>query len=286
MLKIKVLAKQVPDTANITGNAMKDDGTVNRAVLPAVFNPEDLNALELALSIKDKVGDCEVSVISMGPPKAVDVLKHSLFMGADKVHLISDRTYAGADTLATSYVLSEAIKMLGGADIVLAGRQAIDGDTAQVGPQVAAKLDMNQITYVSNIREITDSYAVVERDGEYQTEVIKTSFPLLMTVTSSVNSPRYPNAAKMLRYMKSDIASAIPAEKLENMDKAGKVIPLITNEDLKLESERCGLKGSPTKVHNIKSITLTGGDLKLYDNENEGIRSLIRDVMKDYVEVE
>jgi electron transfer flavoprotein beta subunit len=249
MLKIKVLVKQVPDTANITGNAMKDDGTVNRAVLPAVFNPEDLNALELALSIKDKFGECEVTVVSMGPAKAVDVLKHSLFMGADKVYLISDRAYAGADTLATSYVLSEAVKMLGGADIVLAGRQAIDGDTAQVGPQVAAKLDMNQVTYVSAIREITDSYAFVERDGECQTEIVKAKYPLLMTVTSAV-------------------------------------IPLLTNEDLKLESEKCGLKGSPTKVHNIKSITLTGGDLKIYGNENEGIKSLIRDIMKDYVEVE
>jgi len=176
--------------------------------------------------------------------------------------------------------------MLDGADIVLAGRQAIDGDTAQVGPQVAAKLDMNQITYVSGIREITDSYAIVERDGEYQTEIVKAAFPLLMTVTSAVNSPRYPNAAKMLKYLKSDIASAVPAEKLENMKKAGKIIPLITNDDLKLDDERCGLKGSPTKVHNIKSITLTGGDLKIYGKESEGIKSLIRDIMKDYVEVE
>lgn len=286
MLKIKVLAKQVPDTANITGNAMKEDGTVNRAVLPAVFNPEDLNALEVALSIKDFLGDCEVSVVSMGPAKAVDVLKHSLFMGADNVHLISDRKYAGADTLATSYVLSEAIKLLGGADIVLAGRQAIDGDTAQVGPQVAEKLDMNQITYVSGIREITQNYVVVERDGEYQTEIIKAGFPLLMTVTSAVNTPRYPNASKMLKHFKSDIASSLAPEKLEDAVKSGRVIPLITNEELKLDDSRCGLKGSPTKVHNIKSITLTGGDLKFYGNENEGIKSLIRDIMKDYVEVE
>lgn len=286
MLKIKVLAKQVPDTANITGNAMKEDGTVNRAVLPTVFNPEDLNALEVALSIKDYLGDCEVSVISMGPAKAVDVLKHSLFMGADKVHLISDKKYAGADTLATSYVLSEAIKLLGGADIVLAGRQAIDGDTAQVGPQVAEKLDMNQITYVSGIREITPDHVIAERDGEYQTEIIKASFPLLMTVTSAVNTPRYPNASKMLKHFKSDIASSFAPEKLEDAVRSGRVIPLITNEELKLDDSRCGLKGSPTKVHNIKSITLTGGDLKFYGNENEGIKSLIRDIMKDYVEVE
>lgn len=286
MLKIKVLAKQVPDTANITGNAMKEDGTVNRAVLPAVFNPEDLNALEVALSIRDSIGNCEISVISMGPAKAVDILKHSLFMGADNVYLISDRKYAGADTLATSFVLSEAIKLLGGADIVLAGRQAIDGDTAQVGPQVAEKLDMNQITYVSGIREITSDYVIVERDGEYQTEIIKAKYPILMTVTSSVNTPRYPNASKMLRHFKSDISSAFSPDKLEDAKSSGRIISLITNDDLKLDDEKCGLKGSPTKVHNIKSITLTGGDLKFYGKENEGIKSLIRDIMKDYVEVE
>ncbi len=286
MLKIKVLAKQVPDTANITGNAMKDDGTVNRAVLPAVFNPEDLNALELALSIKGQVGDCEVTVITMGPPKAVDILKHSLFMGADKVYLISDRKYAGADTLATSYVLAETIKKLGGADIVIAGRQAIDGDTAQVGPQVAEKLDLNQITYVSSVKEFNGNSIVVERDGEYQTEIIRSDLPILLTVTSSINSPRYPNAQKMLKYFKSNVETAFSPEELEKAKISGRIIPLITNEDLKLEEERCGLKGSPTKVHNIKSITLAGGDLKLYENENEGIKTLIRDIMKDYVEVE
>jgi len=285
MLKIKVLAKQVPDTANVSGNAMKDDGTVNRAVLPAVFNPEDLNALELALSIKDNVPECEVTVITMGPPKAVEILRHSLFMGADKVYLISDRKYAGADTLATSYVLSEAINKLGGADIVLAGRQAIDGDTAQVGPQVAEKLDFNQITYVSGVRQIDEKSVTVERDGEYQTETVKAKLPVLMTVTDTVNSPRYPNASKMLKYFKSDVATAIPESELELAEKSGRIIPLITNDMLELEPERCGLKGSPTKVHNIKSITLTGGDLKIYGAENEGIKALIRDIMKDYVEV-
>lgn len=285
VLKIKVLAKQVPDTANIAGNAMKDDGTVNRAVLPAVFNPEDLNALELALSIKDKIPECEVTVITMGPPKAVEILRHSLFMGADKVYLISDRKYAGADTLATSYVLSEAINKLGGADIVLAGRQAIDGDTAQVGPQVAEKLDFNQITYVSGIKEINKNSVTVERDGEYQTETVRAELPVLMTITDTVNSPRYPNASKMLRYFKSNLATEIPENELELAEKSGRIIPLITNDVLELEPERCGLKGSPTKVHNIKSITLTGGDLKIYGAENEGIKALIRDIMKDYVEV-
>ena len=221
----------------------------------------------------------------MGPPKAVEILRHSLFMGADKVYLISDRKYAGADTLATSYVLSEAINKLGGADIVLAGRQAIDGDTAQVGPQVAEKLDFNQITYVSGVREINGDSVVVERDGEYQTEIIKAKLPVLMTVTDAVNSPRYPNASRMLRYFKSDVASEIPENELDLAEKSGRIIPLVTNDMLELEPERCGLKGSPTKVHNIKSITLTGGDLQIYGAENEGIKALIRDIMKDYVEV-
>ena len=193
MTKIVVLAKQVPDTANISGDAMKEDGTVNRAALPAIFNPEDLNALEMALEIKERLG-FKVVVISMGPPKAVEILKQSLYMGADEAFLISDRKFAGADTLATSYVLSEAIKKIGDVKLVLAGRQAIDGDTAQVGPQVTEKLGFEQITYVTKLKEITSQNIVVERDGEYQTEIIKASFPLVLTVTDLANTPRYPSA--------------------------------------------------------------------------------------------
>lgn len=284
MKKIVVLAKQVPDTANIKGNAMKEDGTVNRAILPTVFNPEDMNALETALSIKDKTG-CEVIVLTMGPAKAIDVIKHSFYMGADRGYLITDRKFAGADTLATSYVLAEAIKKIGGVDMVLAGRQAIDGDTAQVGPQVAEKLGYNQITYVTRLNDVTDDAVTVERDGEFQTEVIRAKLPILLTITSETNEPRYPSARNMLSYFKADIKDNIPAEKLKQYEENGWLIPVMTLESLGLKEEHCGLKGSPTKVHAIKNITLSGGDLKMYDSKLDGVKSLIRDIMKDYVEV-
>ena len=154
-LRIIVLVKQVPDTHNVTGEAMKEDGTVNRAALPAVFNPEDLNALEEALRLKERHGG-RVSVLTMGPPAAVQVLRESLFRGADEVVLLSDAAFAGADTLATSYALSLAIAKMGEFDLVLCGRQAIDGDTAQVGPQTAEKLGLPQITCVSRIDELDE----------------------------------------------------------------------------------------------------------------------------------
>jgi electron transfer flavoprotein beta subunit len=284
MKKIVVLAKQVPDTANITGEAMKADGTVNRAALPTVFNPDDLNALEAALEIKDAI-DALVTVITMGPPSAVDILKHALFMGADRVVLISDRRFAGADTLATSYVLSEAVKKSGPADLVLAGRQAIDGDTAQVGPQVAEKIGFNPVTYVSKIETITSDYLIVQRDGEVQTERIKIPFPALLTVTGDANTPRYPNCLNMLKYFRADIESRFPAKAVSAATENGWIIPQWGLDDLDLDAERCGLKGSPTRVHKIKSITLTGGDLKFYGSNPADIKQLVNDIRKDYAEV-
>ncbi|MFC1491372.1 electron transfer flavoprotein subunit beta/FixA family protein [Nitrospinota bacterium] len=284
MKKIVVLAKQVPDTEHIFGNAMKEDGTVNRAALPAIFNPEDLNALEMALSIKEKLGH-EVTVITMGPLKAAEILRHALYMGADKVYLISDRRFAGADTLATSYVLAEAIKKFSDVVTVLAGRQAIDGDTAQVGPQVAEKLDFNQVSYVSKLREIGDDSITVERDGEVQAEIIRTGFPVLLTVTSAANTPRYPNAHNMLKYFRADIPSNIPEEKLEEAERNDWIIPVLTLDDLGLDEERCGLKGSPTRVFAIKNITLTSGDLTLFGADPPGVKELIDQIIKDYVEV-
>ncbi len=300
MKKIIVLAKQVPDTANITGQAMKADGTVNRAALPAVFNPDDLNAMETALTIKDAIG-AEVIVITMGPPAAVAILKHALYMGADRVLLISDRKFAGADTLATSYVLAEAVKKIsaigGFVDLVLAGRQAIDGDTAQVGPQVAEKIGFNQITYITGVETITEDYLIVTRDGELQTERIKTPFPVLLTITDEANTPRYPNCLNMLKYFRADTASQSEAAQGDKAgNKAGdkslkpaqaqnQVIPLWKADDLGLEIKRCGIKGSPTRVSKIENITLTGGDLELYNTDPIAIKQLVQDLRKDYAEV-
>ncbi len=284
MKKIVVLAKQVPDTTNVVGNAMKEDGTVNRAALPAIYNPEDLNALEMALTIKDKIG-AEVIVITMGPPKAAEILKHSLYMGADRVLLITDRKFAAADTLATSYVLAETIKSIRDVDIVLAGRQAIDGDTAQVGPQVAEKIGCNQVTYVSNLKEFTEDYLIVERDGEVQTEVIKTTYPVLLTVTAEANTPRYPNCRRMLQYFRAGLKDNIREKELIEAEQNGWIIPVASMADLNLVENRCGLKGSPTRVHKIKSITLKGGDLKMYGAAATDIKQLVRDIMHDYVGV-
>jgi electron transfer flavoprotein beta subunit len=139
-----VLVKQVPDTANVSADAMKDDGTVNRAALPAIFNPEDLHALEAALEVKDRFGGT-VTVVTMGPPKAGDILRECVYRGADRGILVTDRRAAGSDTLATSYILSRAVKTIDNVDMVFCGRQAIDGDTAQVGPQCAEKLGITQI---------------------------------------------------------------------------------------------------------------------------------------------
>ena len=285
MKKIVVLAKQVPDTANVTGDAMKPDGTVNRAALPAIFNPEDLNALEMGLTIGERLG-MEVHVVTMGPPKAMEILKHARYMGAQHVWLITDRRFAAADTLATSKVLAKAIKKLGNVHLVLAGRQAIDGDTAQVGPQVAEKLDFNQVTYVTGLLEADTNSLTVERDGETRTEIIRTGYPALLTVTGSANEPRFPNAIHMLHGFRAVIATDLPEDHRQQAVMEGQAIPVLTLDDLDLPEAECGLHGSPTKVHKIKSITLTGTDLQLFNPEKTGIQELVRNIMKDYVEVD
>ncbi|MEI6143605.1 MAG: electron transfer flavoprotein subunit beta/FixA family protein, partial [Mariniphaga sp.] len=153
-LRIIVLAKQVPDTRNVGKDAMKADGTVNRAALPAIFNPEDLNALELALRLKDENPGTTVTVLTMGPGRAAEIIREGLYRGADGGVLLTDRAFAGSDTLATSYALSQAIREMGEFDLIIAGRQAIDGDTAQVGPQVAEKMGLPQVTYVEAVLKV------------------------------------------------------------------------------------------------------------------------------------
>ena len=196
-----VLAKQVPDTRNVGKDAMKADGTVNRAALPAIFNPEDLNALEQALKIKDLVAGSSIQLLTMGPPRAADIIREGLFRGADGGILLTDRAFAGADTLATSYALSCAIKKLGDFDIIIGGRQAIDGDTAQVGPQVAEKLGIPQITYAEEILEVTDKDITVKRRLEKGVEVVKAKFPVLITVNGTADECR-PRNAKLLQRFK------------------------------------------------------------------------------------
>ncbi len=284
---IAVLVKQVPDTHNITGKAMKDDGTVNRQALPAIFNPEDLNALEEALKIKENYG-AKITVISMGPPNAAQVLRESLYRGADDVILITDRAFAGADTLATSYVLALAVKKLGKVDIVMCGRQAIDGDTAQVGPQTAEKLKINQLTCVNKIVSLKKDSITVERSIEGGYETLAAKLPVLLTVTGEANTPRPPAAKKILAYK-----HAMTPIELENLDEAyinaneitdsHALIKLWDHKEIGASPEQCGLSGSPTKVKQIESIVLGAQEFRKIDNTKSGIEGLISELLDEHI---
>jgi len=285
--KIIVLVKQVPDTQNITGQAMKEDGTVNRAALPAIFNPEDLNALEEALKIKDQYA-AQGTVLTMGPPNASEVLRESLFRGADDVILLSDRKFAGADTLATSYALSLAIKKIGNYDLVLCGRQAIDGDTAQVGPQTAEKLGVNQITCVDKILELKSGAVTAERSIEGGYEIIKSKLPVLLTITDEANTPRPQSAKKVLAYK-----CAMTPLDLNNYDEeyltanqispCEAIIKLWDHEEIGAAAEQCVLSGSPTKVKHIESVVLEAGEFQKVENTKEGLATLIHELRQEHI---
>ncbi len=290
--KIVVLVKQVPDTANISGEVMKPDGTVNRAMLPAIFNPEDRVALELALQVKDRYGGT-VKAITMGPPKASEVLRECLYMGADETVLISDRKFAGADTLATSYVLSEALKKLGKFDLVFAGRQAIDGDTAQVGPQTAEKLGIPQITYAEQILNLTDNTISVKRKIDGGHEIVQGKLPLLLTVIKDAAIPRpfrakrvmaYKNACTLLELEKMvESNSLLYVDTLkEEYESKGLFIPTLTMDDLDVDPARCGLAGSPTKVHKVESVVLASNEHIRIEPNKEGLSLLIDKLLEDH----
>ena len=285
-LKMVVTVKQVPDTHNLSGEAMKPDGTVNRNALPAIFNPEDLNALEEAIKIKEIMGG-SVTAVSMGPPKAKEVLKESLFRGADDVILVSDRMFAGADTLATSYALSCTIKKLDGYDIIFCGRQAIDGDTAQVGPQIAQKLNINQLTCVSQIMAVDDESITVKRSVEGGFEVVKSAFPVLITVTGDANVPRSASVKRVMMYKNVDsrVCEASYDEAYlepENCDDV-KFIKEWNAATIEADPERCGISGSPTKVKKIDNVVLTAREVRQIENSDAGISELVRELIDEYI---
>jgi electron transfer flavoprotein beta subunit len=282
-----VLVKQVPDTHNISGKAMKDDGTVNRQALPAIFNPEDLNALEEALKIKDVHGG-KVTVITMGPPNAAQVLRESLYRGADEVILITDRIFAAADTLATSYVLALAVKKLGKVDFVFCGRQAIDGDTAQVGPQTAEKLGFNQLSCVNKIEDIKKDSITVERSIEGGYEIVKSRLPVLLTITGEANTPRPASAKKILTYKHA--MTPMEFQNLDDtylnsneIDDSHAIIKVWDHDTIGAASEQCGLSGSPTKVKQIESVVLSARDFKSIDKSKEGIQSLVKELLSEHI---
>ncbi len=284
---ILVFVKQVPDTKNVTGEAMKPDGTVNRAALPAIFNPEDLNALELALELKDRY-QAKVVVATMGLPAASAVLRDSLCRGADEAILLTDRAFAGADTLATSFSLSRCAKRLGNFDLILCGRQAIDGDTAQVGPQIAEKLDLPQICYVEEVISMEDGKIQARRSIEGGYEILESPLPALMTVVDA-NEPRPRNAERILKYRKAKTPSEFKAAGADDaalaaLDAKGLVIKEWNAAGTIPEEEmnRIGKAGSPTNVKQIMSVVLTAGDYKNIEPSNEGVTALIHELIEDH----
>ena len=295
-----VLIKQVPDTKRITGEAMNEDGTVNRSALPAIFNPEDLNALESALRIKEKYGGA-ITVITMGLPAASAVLRDSLFRGADDAILITDKRCAASDTLATSYILGCAVKKID-YDIVICGRQAIDGDTAQVGPQLAEKLGVPQITYVEELIELDGKSITARRNIGAGWQQVQTNLPVLLTVTSDANEPRVAAAKKTMKYKNALTPFEIEREvKAENPDADDATTKALIERKYSLLEEKnllikqwdldflgadltwCGRSGSPTKVHRIQSVVLAAKESKDIEPSDNGISGMIHELIEDKI---
>jgi electron transfer flavoprotein beta subunit len=284
-LKIIVLVKQVPDTHNVTGDAMKPDGTINRSALPAITNPEDLNALEEALKIKETLG-ATITTITLGPPSAVKTLKECLYRGADDAILVTDQRFAASDTLATSYALKCAIDKVAKYDLIFCGRQAIDGDTAQVGPQIAEKLKINQLTFVDQIIEVTKDKIIVRRLIEGGSEILKSKLPALITVVAEANEPRAASAKRVMTYKNlickgtesyNDAYMHVGVGELCSHIKEWKI------EDIKADCELCGLTGSPTKVKKIQSVVLTARDSKEIESTETGIKGLINELINEHI---
>lgn len=284
--KIIVLAKQVPDTRNVGKDAMKANGTVNRAALPAVFNPEDLKALEQALRIKDNNPGSTVTILTMGPGRAAEIIREGLYRGADGGILITDRKFAGSDTLATSYAISLAIKKLAPYDIILSGRQAIDGDTAQVGPQAAEKIGIPQVTYCEEVVSITKKSIQVKRRLDRGVETVEAPFPVLITVHGSAPDCRSRNAKLLMKYKHAETVT----EQQDNTDdyldlhdtRPYLKIQEWTVDDLNADEEWLGLTGSPTKVKKVTNVVFTAKESKVLGDKDEEIEELIQELLENH----
>ena len=305
-LNIIVLAKQVPDTRNVGPDAMTPEGTVNRSALPAIFNPEDLNALEQALRLKDQFPGTTVTVITMGPGRAAEVIREAMYRGADGGYLLTDRAFAGADTLATSYALATAIKhVCPNVDLIIGGRQAIDGDTAQVGPQVAEKLGLNQITYVEEVKTLSNSplkgensspsrggrvgSIIVKRHIDGGVETVESPLPCVLTVNGSAAPCRPRNVKRVMKYKRclapmelpqgtgfGDLPYASEYEKKPYL-KLGQLSCADVNADL----QQCGLAGSPTKVKNVENIVFKAKESKVLTGSDEDVNGLIKELLNE-----
>jgi electron transfer flavoprotein beta subunit len=289
-LKIVVLAKQVPDTRNVGKDAMKADGTINRAALPAIFNPEDLNALEQALRLKDAFPGSTVTLLTMGPGRAAEIIREGLFRGADGGYVLTDRAFAGADTLATSYAIATAIRKIGDYDIILGGRQAIDGDTAQVGPQVAEKLGLPQVTYAEEIVSLDEQTrkVVIRRHIDGGVETVEAPLPLVVTVNGSA-APCRPRNAKLVQKYKR----ALGAQEKAAITKDGAALPYAelyeqrpylnlvewTAADVNADLDQCGLNGSPTKVKTVQNIVFQAKESQTLTSSDADVDGLVKELL-------
>lgn len=297
-LKIVVLAKQVPDTRNVGPDAMTPEGTVNRSALPAIFNPEDLNALEQALRLKDQNPGTTVTVLTMGPGRAAEVIREAMYRGADRGYLLTDRAFAGADTLATSYALATAIRhFCPDVDLIVGGRQAIDGDTAQVGPQVAEKLGMNQITYAEEVSLTPSpspkgegSLVIVKRHIDGGVETVQSPLPCVLTVNGSAAPCRPRNVKRVLKFKRAlapmELAKDMTFGNLPYASEYEKnpylKIGQLTCDDVNADLNQCGLAGSPTKVKAVENIVFKAKESKTMTGSDEDINGLIKELLASH----
>ena len=290
-MRIIVLAKQVPDTRNVGKDAMKADGTINRAALPAIFNPEDLSALEQALRLKERYPGSTVTLLTMGPGRAAEIIREGLYRGADDGVLLTDRAFAGADTLATSYALAMAIRKIGDFDLIVGGRQAIDGDTAQVGPQVAEKLGLSQITYAEEIVGVTDGRITVRRKISGGVETVEGPLPIVVTVNGSAAVCRPRNARLVQKYK-----HALGAQEKAERTKGGEPLPYAelydsrpylnlvewSVADVGGDVAQCGLSGSPTKVKTIENIVFQAKESRSLTDSDADIEELMKELISNH----
>lgn len=285
-LKIVVLAKQVPDTRNVGPDAMTEQGTINRAALPAVFNPEDLNALEQALRLKDQFPGSTISVLTMGLPKAAEVIREALYRGADEGFVVTDRPLGGADTLATSYTLAQAVKKIGDYDIILGGRQAIDGDTAQVGPQIAEKLGLTQVTYAEEILSLDEKAkkVVIRRHIDGGVETVEAPLPLVVTVNGSAAPCRPRNVKRLMKFKNATVVAERKPEDAEKYEaliakKPYLNIPQWGAADIDADPAQIGKAGSPTNVKAVKNIVFKAKESRTLTASDADVEGLIKELL-------
>lgn len=286
-LNIIVLAKQVPDTRNVGKDAMKEDGTINRAALPAIFNPEDLNALEQALRLKDANPGSKVTLLTMGLPRAAEIIREAIYRGADAGIVLTDRALGGADTLATSYSLAQAVKKFGNYDIILGGRQAIDGDTAQVGPQVAQKMNLPQVTYAEEIVGVEGDELIVRRRLEHGVETVACRLPMVMTVNASAPECRPRHAKLVMKYKHAATPSECQLDEVNCYAGLRSERPYLNItewnvSDVDADDSQLGLSGSPTKVKKIENVVFAAKEAKRLTASDQEIDTLMKELIASH----